>query len=223
LVPGQEENISVCLQVSLGQPVSLLRHKAIPQVRQQLVVNLQANGDIFFLTWDEVRFSLGEASPAHPMPWSNLSVRIAARQAQWQADSETRPPYLAYGDDPPEAALAPRPASQAQVLQGIGASPGQIEGEIRIVTSLEGTTGLDSTPLPTGTILVVPYTDAGWAPLFTHIGGLVAEVGGQLSHGAIVAREFGIPAVMDVTDATHRLVDGQRVRLDGQRGTIEIL
>ncbi|MEM6352153.1 MAG: glycerol-3-phosphate acyltransferase [Cyanobacteria bacterium P01_D01_bin.14] len=207
-----------------NQLLAYLRDCFVAQERDWLAQgNLQANGDIFFLTWDEVRFSLGKASPAYPRSWSDLSVRIAARQSQWQADSETRPPYLAYGNDPPEAALAPRPASQAQVLQGIGASPGQIEGEIRIVTSLEGTTGPDSTPLPTGTILVVPYTDAGWAPLFTHIGGLVAEVGGQLSHGAIVAREFGIPAVMDVTDATHRLVDGQRVRLDGQRGTIEIL
>ncbi len=73
------------------------------------------------------------------------------------------------------------------------------------------------------TILVVPYTDAGWSPVLSRIGGLIAEVGGQLSHGAIVAREYGIPAVMDVTDATRRLTDGQRVRIDGQHGTIEIL
>ncbi|MGB3670149.1 MAG: PEP-utilizing enzyme, partial [Phormidesmis sp.] len=79
-------------------------------------------------------------------------------------------------------------------------------------------TGIDAQ-----TILVVPYTDAGWSPLLARIGGLISEVGGQLSHGAIVAREYGIPAVMDVTDATHRLTTGQRVRIDGQRGTIEIL
>ncbi len=71
--------------------------------------------------------------------------------------------------------------------------------------------------------MVVPYTDAGWSPLLARIGGLIAEVGGQLSHGAIIAREYGIPAVMDVADATHRLTTGQRVRIDGQRGTIEIL
>jgi pyruvate,water dikinase len=73
------------------------------------------------------------------------------------------------------------------------------------------------------TILVVPYTDSGWVAPIARAGGLISEVGGRLSHGAIVAREYGIPAVMDVRDATHLLHDGQRVRLDGQRGTIEIL
>jgi pyruvate,water dikinase len=72
-------------------------------------------------------------------------------------------------------------------------------------------------------ILVVPYTDAGWAPLLARAQGLVAEVGGRLSHGAIIAREYGIPAVMDVTNATRRLHTGQWVRLDGQKGTVEVL
>jgi pyruvate,water dikinase len=73
------------------------------------------------------------------------------------------------------------------------------------------------------TILVVPYTDSGWAPLLARVGGLIAEVGGRLSHGAIVAREYGIPAVMDIHNATQLLQDGQWVRIDGQRGTVEIL
>lgn len=72
-------------------------------------------------------------------------------------------------------------------------------------------------------ILVVPYTDSGWAPLLARAGGLIAEVGGRLSHGAIVAREYRIPAVMDVQNATQRLQDGQLIRIDGQQGTIEIL
>jgi phosphohistidine swiveling domain-containing protein len=73
------------------------------------------------------------------------------------------------------------------------------------------------------TILVVPYTDSGWAPLLARAGGLIAEVGGRLSHGAIVAREYGIPAVMDIHNATQVLRDGQRVRIDGQQGIVEIL
>jgi pyruvate,water dikinase len=72
------------------------------------------------------------------------------------------------------------------------------------------------------TILVVPYTDSGWAPLLVRAGGLISEAGGRLSHGAIVAREYGIPAVMDVYNATLRLRDGQRVRIDGSRGIIEL-
>jgi pyruvate,water dikinase len=73
------------------------------------------------------------------------------------------------------------------------------------------------------TILVVPYTDSGWAPLLAQAGGLIAEVGGQLSHGAIVAREYGIPAVMNIYQATQRLKDGQQVRIDGEKGLVELL
>ncbi|MBD1880999.1 PEP-utilizing enzyme [Trichocoleus sp. DQ-A2] len=69
----------------------------------------------------------------------------------------------------------------------------------------------------------MPYTDSGWAALLSRVGGLIAEVGGRLSHGAIVAREYGIPAVMDIHNATQLLQDGQRVRIDGQQGTVEIL
>ncbi len=72
------------------------------------------------------------------------------------------------------------------------------------------------------TILVVPYTDSGWAPLLVRAGGLISEVGGRLSHGAIVAREYGIPAVMDVRGATGILHDGQQVRIDGSRGIVEL-
>ncbi|NJK64334.1 MAG: hypothetical protein HC921_18020 [Synechococcaceae cyanobacterium SM2_3_1] len=72
-------------------------------------------------------------------------------------------------------------------------------------------------------VAVVPYTDAGWAPLLVRFKAIVAEVGGQLSHGAILAREYGIPAVMNVEAATQRLHNGQKVRVDGSRGTVELL
>ncbi len=200
-----------------NQLLALLRDCFVAQEQDWLQHGrLDAAGDIFFLTWEEVKSQL-TATDFNP----DLRARIAARQAQWQTDSTLRPPYLTYGNAPPQVALSPQVTAPARTLRGIGASPGQIEGEIRVVASLDAVT--QSPPLPETAILVVPYTDAGWAPLLTQISGLVAEVGGQLSHGAIVAREFGIPAVMDVADATHRLADGQRVRLDGQRGTIEIL
>lgn len=79
------------------------------------------------------------------------------------------------------------------------------------------------TDIDKATILVVPYTDSGWTTLISRAGGIIAEVGGSLSHGAIVAREYGIPAVMDIPHATQRLQEGQRVRMDGRRGIIEIL
>jgi pyruvate,water dikinase len=81
----------------------------------------------------------------------------------------------------------------------------------------------DALQLQPQTILVVPYTDSGWMPLLARASGLISQVGGRLSHGAIVAREYGIPAVMNVPNATNLLKDGQRVRLDGETGTIDIL
>ena len=71
--------------------------------------------------------------------------------------------------------------------------------------------------------LVAEFTDPGWTPLFVNAGGLILEVGGTLNHGAIVAREYGIPAVVGVRDATTRLSTGQRVRVDGNRGFVEVL
>ena len=81
----------------------------------------------------------------------------------------------------------------------------------------------EATHLRPGDILVTRATDPGWTPVFPLVGGLVLEEGGQLSHGAIVAREYGIPAVVGVADATTRLTTGQRVRIDGAAGTVELL
>jgi pyruvate,water dikinase len=112
-------------------------------------------------------------------------------------------------------AIAPATAGR---LQGISASPGQITGKLKILTSLDLDAVVDK-----NTILVVPYTDAGWTMLLAKAGGIISEVGGSLSHGAIVAREYGIPAVMDIPHATQRLRNGQRAFLDGRLGIIEIL
>jgi pyruvate,water dikinase len=77
--------------------------------------------------------------------------------------------------------------------------------------------------LASGEILVAPVTDVAWTPLFLHAAGLVVEVGGPLSHGSIVAREFGIPAVTAVAGATRRIRSGDRVRVDGSRGVVAIV
>ena len=128
-------------------------------------------------------------------------------------------PYVVYGN-PNISHLTPLDSSLSsqQKLQGIAASSGQIEGRVKVLHNLQQMTEIDAQ-----TILVVPYTDSGWAPFLARAGGLIAEVGGQLSHGAIVAREYGIPAVMDVHNATQILRDGQRVRIDGQEGLVEVL
>jgi rifampicin phosphotransferase len=77
--------------------------------------------------------------------------------------------------------------------------------------------------LHAGEILVAPHTDPGWTPLFVHASGLVTEVGGLMTHGSVVAREYGIPAVVSVAGATRRIHSGQRIRVDGTRGFVELL
>jgi len=178
---------------------------------------LSQPGDIFFLEFDEVRRVVAGSDPAL---LQQLGQLVERRRSQFAQDSQLEPvPSLVYGNAPPAPPASPAsPASPAHLLQGIGASPGQVEGRVLVLRSWQALPEIDRE-----TILVVPYTDSGWAPLLARAGGLIAEVGGRLSHGAIVAREYGIPAVMDIHNATQLLQDGQWVRIDGQRGMVEIL
>ncbi len=172
-------------------------------------------GDIFFLVFHEVR---GLVKADNPNLAELVPELVAQRRAKWERDRQ-RPeiPYVTYGQ-PPMTLLTTSSQPARSQLSGIGASAGQAEGQVKIVRQLS-----DGLQLQPQTILVVPYTDSGWMPLLARASGLISQVGGRLSHGAIVAREYGIPAVMNVANATNLLKDGQRVRLDGETGTIEIL
>ncbi len=177
---------------------------------------LKNSEDIFFLNFAEINDLEREDNEALK---KQLPQLIAQRQNQWQQDRElTRLPYLVYGKPESYSLLPVATVKSQEQLLGIGTSPGQIEGSIKIVSSLQQIQNIDRQ-----TIVVVPYTDAGWSPILARAGGLISEVGGRLSHGAIVAREYKIPAVMDIPDATHLFKDGQRVRIDGQTGIVEIL
>jgi pyruvate,water dikinase len=100
---------------------------------------------------------------------------------------------------------------------GSPVSPGSVEGRVRVVLDPR------QAGLVPGEIMVCPGTDPSWTPLFLTAGGLIMEVGGMMTHGAVVAREYGIPAVVGVDHATQRLVTGQCVRLDGSSGQIDVL
>jgi len=177
---------------------------------------LTAPGDIFFLEFAEVRQILDNTSPAL---LEHLTALIAERRSRFEQDCRLETvPTVVYGKAPRPTSLSLNPWTPSQLLQGIGASPGRVEGQVKVLQTLQAIPEIDGQ-----TILVVPYTDAGWAPLLSRAGGLISEVGGRLSHGAIVAREYQIPAVMDIPHATQRLRDGQWVRIDGQRGIVEIL
>jgi rifampicin phosphotransferase len=135
-------------------------------------------------------------------------------------------PTAFLGDAPPS--LVDRNAALAKFygtgqgrgaeLAGAAASPGQAVGTARVVQAPE-----DLVRVEPGDVLVATTTTPAWTPLFASISGLVTETGGILSHAAVVAREYRIPAVVGVAGATQRLIDGTRIRIDGSRGTIEVL
>jgi pyruvate,water dikinase len=105
----------------------------------------------------------------------------------------------------------------AGALVGLPASRGTIEGRARVIRDMA------DAELEPGDILVTAYTDPSWSPLFVAIRGLVTEVGGLMTHGAVIAREYGLPAVVGVEDATRLIEDGQRIRVHATDGYVELL
>jgi pyruvate,water dikinase len=105
----------------------------------------------------------------------------------------------------------------AEAVVGLAVSSGVIEGRARVIMNME------EADLEDGDILVTTFTDPSWTPLFLSIKGLVTEVGGLMTHGAVIAREYGLPAVVGVENATKLIKDGQRIRLHGTEGYIELL
>ncbi|MEW9549410.1 PEP/pyruvate-binding domain-containing protein [Nonomuraea sp. NPDC050783] len=167
---------------------------------------LDAPGDVFFLDFREARAALDGG---------DLRALVAGRRAAYEQESRRRhvPRMLLSDGTEPEALAAPG-ALDGAGLAGIGASAGTVTGRARVVLDPVGA------HLEPGEILVCPSTDPGWTPLFLTAGGLVMEMGGAMSHGAVVAREYGIPAVVGVPDATHRITTGQEVTIDGAAGTV---
>ncbi len=105
----------------------------------------------------------------------------------------------------------------AGALVGLAVSSGTIEGRARVILDMA------DAEIEPGDILVTAYTDPSWSPLFVAIQGLVTEVGGVMTHGAVVAREYGLPAVVGVEHATRLIQDGQRIRVHGTDGYVELL
>lgn len=171
---------------------------------------LENSGDIFYLEWDEVKAWIEQNTEPDFIP------KVHQRRKIFQENSGRTVPPVVYGNILPKPRL--QTIQNAAILQGIPASIGTVEGIVKICRSL--TNIIDQTE---DKILVVPYTDAGWSPILLTAKAIISEVGGQLSHGAIIAREYGIPAVMNIQGATTYLKDGQRVRVDGYQGTVEIL
>ncbi len=167
--------------------------------------------DIFYLTFNEIIALL--ENRLH----NNVKELIQSRKQMEKQYQKLVPPRVMTSDG--EIFTAERSNTEAPpgALIGIPVSAGVTEGFVKVVRRLEEGT------LEKGNILVAPYTDPGWTPLFHSAQGLVTEIGGTMTHGAVVAREYGIPAVCGVENATGLLKDGQYVRVNGTKGYIEIL
>lgn len=109
-------------------------------------------------------------------------------------------------------------ASGDGTLKGLGCSPGEITGRARVILDIHETGNLTKDE-----ILVTPFTDPGWTPVLARVGGVITEVGGLLSHAAVIGREYGIPAILNLIDATKKIQDGDLIRMNGKTGTVEIL
>ncbi|MGI5288561.1 PEP/pyruvate-binding domain-containing protein [Nonomuraea polychroma] len=168
---------------------------------------LAAAEDVFFLDLREVRAALDGG---------DLREVVAERRAAYEQEQRRRhvPRVLLSDGTEPEALAVAAPDG---ALTGTAASAGTVAGLARVVLDPVGA------HLEPGEILVCPSTDPGWTPLFLTAGGLVMEMGGAMSHGAVVAREYGIPAVVGVPDATHRITTGQEIELNGAAGTVTLL
>ncbi|MEY2414984.1 MAG: rifampicin phosphotransferase, partial [Ilumatobacteraceae bacterium] len=127
------------------------------------------------------------------------------------------PPRVLTSDGEVVAGAYRRADLPTTALVGVAVSAGTIEGRARVILDIA------EAELEPGDILVTAYTDPSWSPLFVAIDGLVTEVGGLMTHGAVIAREYGLPAVVGVENATRLIRDGQRIRVNGTDGYVEIL
>jgi pyruvate,water dikinase len=166
--------------------------------------------DVFFLCRPELeRLKYGELAV------SLAAERIAIRRAEWLETQRRLPPKFLRGYAP----YSDRPVGEMSAgLTGIGASPGHAEGAARVIYELSELASVER-----GEILVTRQTDPGWTPAFARLGGLVLETGGVLAHGASLCREFGLPCVTAVEDATSLIRDGDRIIVNGSAGVVEIV
>jgi pyruvate,water dikinase len=168
---------------------------------------LEHPDDIYFILLEELYEIVDSPRP--------LLEEISTRRADFELNQKRPCPDIIRGSR--EADSVPRDAEEIEgdALKGVAGSPGRITGVSRVIRGPH-----EFGKLKKGEILVAPFTTPVWTPLFAVAGGVITEVGGILSHGAIVAREYGIPAVMAVPRATTLLEDGMPITVDGNKGIV---
>ncbi|HJU01383.1 MAG TPA: PEP-utilizing enzyme, partial [Actinomycetes bacterium] len=170
---------------------------------------LREQEDIFYLRFEE----LDEVLRTNQVD----DRRIRERRDAFRSYQALTPPRVLTSDGEAVAGAYRRDDVPAGALVGLPVSAGTIEGRARVILDMA------EADLEAGDILVTAYTDPSWSPLFVAITGLVTEVGGLMTHGAVIAREYGLPAVVGVEHATRTIRDGQRIRVHGTDGYVELL
>lgn len=168
--------------------------------------------DVFFAHQAQLEHALTTDAP---QAWADLAAQVRQQKAAYLVDKARRPEWILGQSD---AAAGAAYAETGDVLSGLAGSAGVAEGPVYLVLTPE-----DFASFPRGAVLVARTTNPTWTPLFYSAAAVVTESGGPLSHGAVTAREMRIPAVMSVKESLTRLHNGQRVRVDGAAGRVEIL
>lgn len=176
-------------------------------------------------TWEDMWFCMDDELDAYIADPASLSDVIARRRATRNAIAARVPPFVFSGEMPPVDEWPLRDEVEVEVhlapgekINGLAAVPGVAEGRACVVTD-----PFDPRDLGPGDVLIAPLTDPAWTPLFVAAEAVVVDVGGQMSHAVIVAREFGMPCIVAATDASRRIRHGDRVRVDADAGTVEVL
>ena len=165
--------------------------------------------DIFYLSFEELREIISTKKVDYRV--------ISQRKDDYKLYEKLTPPRVMTSAGENVAGEYKRENLPAGAMVGLAVSSGVVEGRARVILKME------DADLEDGDILVTSFTDPSWTPLFVSIKGLVTEVGGLMTHGAVIAREYGLPAVVGVENATKLIKDGQRIRVHGTEGYIEIL
>jgi pyruvate,water dikinase len=181
--------------------------KEVEQLVQKEVIHEKE--DIYYLTFEELRDVVRTNTLDYQI--------ISKRKDEYKFYEKLTPPRVITSDGEIIEGKYKRENLPAEAIVGLPVSSGVIEGRARVILNME------DADLEDGDILVTSFTDPSWTPLFVSIKGLVTEVGGLMTHGAVIAREYGLPAVVGVGNATNLIKDGQRILVNGTEGYIEIL
>jgi pyruvate,water dikinase len=165
--------------------------------------------DIYYLTFEELREVVRTNKRDYGI--------IRKRKDEYKLYERLTPPRVITSDGEIPVGQYKRHNLPAGAIVGLPVSSGVVEGRARVILKME------DAELEDGDVLVTAFTDPSWTPLFLSIKGLVTEVGGLMTHGAVIAREYGLPAVVGVENATKVIKDGQRIRVNGTEGYVEIL